>query len=121
MQHITERPFILQKFIAGSAGRDIRIEVVGGKVAAAVRRENQNDFRANVTNGGRMEPYTPSEEEEQTALTACESLGLTFGGVDILEGGYLCEVNSNAHIINIMNCTGIDIAPMIFEEIKNQL
>lgn len=121
LQHITERPFILQKFIAGSAGRDIRIEVVGGKVAAAVRRENQNDFRANVTNGGRMKPYTPNEEEEQIALTACESLGLTFGGVDILEGGYLCEVNSNAHIINIMNCTGIDIAPVIFEEIKNQL
>lgn len=119
--HITERPFILQKFIAESSGRDVRIEVVGGRIAAAVRRENKNDFRANVTNGGRMEPYTPDENEVKTALTACERLGLVFGGVDILDGGCLCEVNSNAHIINIMNCTGTDIAPMIFDEIRSRL
>lgn len=55
------------------------------------------------------------------ALDACKALGLTFGGVDILQGGILCEVNSNAHIINIMNCTGVDIAPLIFEEIKSRL
>lgn len=121
LSHITEKPFILQEFIADSAGRDIRIEVVGGKIAAAVRRENKNDFRANVTNGGHMTPYTPSKSEIQTALAACGALGLTFGGVDILEGGCLCEVNSNAHIINIMNCTGTDIAPLIFDEIRRRL
>lgn len=121
LTHITEKPFILQEFIAGSAGRDIRIEVVGSKIAAAVRRENKNDFRANVTNGGKMTPYTPTDTEKQTALAACGALGLTFGGVDILEGGYVCEVNSNAHIINIMNCTGTDIAPPIFEEIRSRL
>lgn len=121
LTHITEKPFILQEFIADSAGRDIRIEVVGGKIAVAVRRENKNDFRANVTNGGIMTPYTPTDTEKQTALAACDALGLTFGGVDILEGGYVCEVNSNAHIINIMNCTGTDIAPLIFEEIRSRL
>lgn len=121
LTHITEKPFILQEFIADSAGRDIRIEVVGGKIAAAVRRENKNDFRANVTNGGHMAPYTPTDSEKETAICACNALGLTFGGVDILAGGFLCEVNSNAHIINIMNCTGTDIAPLIFEEIRSRL
>ena len=41
LSRIAEKPFILQEFIADSAGHDIRIEVVGGKIAAAVRRENQ--------------------------------------------------------------------------------
>ena len=121
MSRITERPFILQEFIASSAGRDKRIEVVGGKVVAAMERFNKNDFRSNVTNGGKMKPCEPSQAECDIAIAACEKLGLTFGGVDLLEGGIVCEVNSNAHIINIMNCTGIDIAAQIFKEIQRNL
>lgn len=121
MSHITEKPFILQEFIAVSSGHDVRIEVVGGRAVAAVRRENKKDFRANVTNGGTMLKYEPTDEEKKIAAKACSALGLTFGGVDILDGGLVCEVNSNAHIINIMNCTGIEIAPMIFEEIRSRI
>lgn len=121
LAHITEKPFVLQKFISCSCGRDVRIEVVGGRACAAVMRINENDFRANVTNGGKMLPYNPSQEEISLAEGACRALGLTFAGVDILEGGLVCEVNSNAHIINIMNCAGTDIAPLIFEEIKKRL
>lgn len=117
ISRITERPFILQEFIASSAGHDKRIEVVGGRVIAAMERFNENDFRSNVTNGGKMKPGEPSRAECDIAIAACEKLGLTFGGVDLLEGGIVCEVNSNAHIINIMNCTGIDIAAEIFKEI----
>ena len=121
MKHITERPFILQEFIASSAGRDKRIEVVGGRVVAAMERFNENDFRSNVTNGGKMKPCEPSQTECDIAVAACEKLGLAFGGVDLLEGGIVCEVNSNAHIINIMNCTGIDIAAEIFKEVKSKI
>lgn len=118
---ITEKPFVLQEFIASSAGRDKRLEVVGGSVVAAMERFNESDFRSNVTNGGKMKPCQPSQAECDIAVSACEKLGLTFGGVDLLEGGIVCEVNSNAHIINIMNCTGIDIAAQIFKEIRNKL
>ena len=121
MSHITERPFILQEFIASSAGRDKRLEIVGGRVIAAMERFNEKDFRSNITNGGKMKPCAPTQTECDIALAACERLGLTFGGVDILEGGLVCEVNSNAHIINIMNCTGIDISGEIFREIKRNL
>lgn len=121
MQHITEKPFILQNFITECAGRDARLEIVGGKCVSAVKRINENDFRSNVTNGGTMCPYEPTAKEIETAVTACNTLGLTFGGVDILENGMVCEVNSNAHIINIMNCTGLDIAPIIFNEITEKI
>lgn len=121
LSHITEKPFILQEYVKESSGTDIRIEVVGGKWVSAVRRENKNDFRSNVTNGGTMTAYTPSKEEIDLAVTACEKLGLTFGGVDILNNGTVCEVNSNAHIINIMNTNNIDIAPLIFKEIEKRI
>lgn len=121
LSHITEKPFLLQQFIAGSSGHDIRIEVAGGRAICAMERTNENDFRANITGGGKMKPYSPSSEEKETALKACEVLGLSFGGVDILDGNILCEVNSNAHIMNIMECTGIDIAPYIFEEIRKSI
>lgn len=121
MSHITAKPFILQEFISDSAGSDIRIEIVGGKFVSAVKRNNPDDFRSNVTNGGTMTPVVPDNKMIETAVKACEVLGLTFGGVDILDNGMVCEVNSNAHIINIMNATGIDIAPIIFNEITEQL
>ncbi|MDE6413587.1 MAG: RimK family alpha-L-glutamate ligase [Eubacterium sp.] len=121
LNHITEKPFILQEFIKASSGHDKRLEVVGGKVVAAMERTNENDFRSNITNGGSMKPCNPTESEIKLAVTACKALGLHFGGVDLLEGGLVCEVNSNAHIINIMNCTDIDIAALIFKEIQRNL
>ncbi|MGN0521101.1 MAG: RimK family alpha-L-glutamate ligase [Eubacterium sp.] len=121
LSRIGEKPFILQKFIKDSAGRDKRLEIVNGECVACVRRENSSDFRSNVTNGGKMSPCTATQEEIDLAVTACKRLGLTFGGVDILDGGLVCEVNSNAHIINIMNCSGVDIAPLIFKAITEKI
>lgn len=121
MAHITDKPFLLQEFIESSAGSDKRLEIVGGECVCAVKRTNQNDFRSNVTNGGTMTPYTPSDSEIKTAVDACSVLGLSFGGVDILDNGMVCEVNSNAHIINIMNAAGKDIAPLIFNNILGKL
>ncbi len=119
--HISNRDFILQQFEAESSGKDVRIEVVGNKVVAAMKRENKNDFRSNLTNGGTAFPYTPTKEECATAIKCCSILGLDFGGVDILRNGKVCEVNSNAHIINIKNCTEIDCSDYIFEHIIKEL
>lgn len=121
LEKISEKPFVLQKFIAESCGEDVRIEVIDGKCVCAVKRINKNDFRSNVTNGGKMIPYEPTEYEKSIAQTACNKLGLTFGGVDILNHSLVCEVNSNAHIMNMMNTTGIDIAPLIFSSIREKI
>ena len=120
MSHISSKPFLLQEYIECD-GEDVRLEVVGGKVVAAMKRRNPDDFRSNITNGGVAEKYTPTDTECEIALKACGELGLSFGGVDIMQGDTLCEVNSNAHIINIMNTTGVDVAPIIFEEILSRL
>ncbi len=121
ISHISERPFILQQFIKEACGRDLRLEVVGGSVVCAIARENKNDFRANITNGGTAAEYIPTEKQCEIAVSACRALGLDFGGVDIMCDDIVCEVNSNAHIMNIMKCTGVDTAPLIFREILSRL
>lgn len=120
LSHITDKPFLLQEYIEAN-GTDVRIEVVGGECICAMKRHNDSDFRSNITNGGTAETYSPTKEEKTLALKACNALGLSFGGVDIIGGNMVCEVNSNAHIINIMNACGIDVAPKIFEFIKDNL
>lgn len=117
----TREPLIFQKFIAESRGRDIRINMVGGKAVAAMMRYNESDFRANITNGGSMVPYTPDEKEIALAEKVCKILELDFGGVDILfseRGPLVCEVNSNAHFKNIYDCTGVNVADCIGEYIE---
>ncbi len=117
-------PMILQEYIGGRAGEDIRIYVVGGRAIAAIRRRNPGDFRANISAGGTAEAYTPSPEEEALALAAARALGLNFGGIDLLAGPtgpLLCEVNSNAHFLGLAATTGADAAGAILAHIKDSI
>jgi len=118
-------PHIYQQYIASSHGRDVRIHVVGGEVVASVLRQSVHDFRANVTNGGTMQRYQPSQAFKQLAIAAATQLGLDFCGVDLLfddaNQPVLCEVNSNAHVENIYHATGIDVAVFIIRHIKRHI
>lgn len=102
-------------------GSDIRINVVGGKVINALRRQSNGDFRSNVTLGGSMTEVEPTPEQKRIALTATETLGLHFAGVDILpapEGDVLCEVNSNMHFKSTFDCTGTDLSQIILQHVQ---
>lgn len=116
--------FIMQEFIESSKGKDVRIHVVGDKVVTAMERVNEDDFRANITNGGKMKRYEPTPEQVEMALAVCRELKLDFAGVDIMFGKdgtpILCEVNSNAHFKNIYDCTGVNVAECIMEYIAKQ-
>lgn len=121
---VSPNQMIFQEYIAESCGRDVRLNVVGDRVVAAMERTNDRDFRANVTRGGKMKKYTPTKEECEIAVKACRALSLDFGGVDLLfgkDGPLLCEVNSNAHVKNILDCTGINVADYIFKYIKEEI
>ena len=117
-------PRIAQKYIETGA-TDIRAEVIGGKVVEAVIRHGpEGDFRSNCTIGGRMEPCKISEECAELAIRAAEAVGADFCGVDILmmDGSpAVCEVNSNAHIKNLAECTGHDVSQDILEHIVSSL
>lgn len=116
---------LLQEFIATSRGRDVRVNVVGGEVVASMLRYSETDFRSNITAGGKMAPFTPTEAQKEIALRACEVLGLDFAGVDVLFGKddtpYICEVNSNPHFKTTLACTGVDMSERILAHIVSRL
>src|SRR5699024_6596788 len=75
VREIGERTFMCQELNTSSYGKDIRLQVVGDKVVAAMKRTAKNDLRANVTSGGTMEPYKPTIEETQLAVKASQLIG----------------------------------------------
>ncbi|MFC5603944.1 ATP-grasp domain-containing protein [Sporosarcina koreensis] len=117
--------YVFQQFIATSRGRDIRVNIVGGEVVAAMYRSSETDFRANITNGGVASVIELTEEQEELAIRAAEAVGAEFAGVDLLFGDnevpLVCEVNAAAHIRNIYNVTGINVADKMIEYILGEL
>lgn len=118
---LAARPFLLQEYIP-PGGEDFRLYMVGGRLAAAMRRVNPADFRANIGSGGHGQAYVPTAEETALAQEACRILGVPIAGVDILhtpEGKpLLCEVNSSAQLAGITACTGVDIAGEIVSFVR---
>lgn len=116
---MASRPFMTQRFVASSAGRDLRLYVVGGRVAAAMERRSETDFRANIGNGGHGAAHIPTRREEALALECCRLLETDFAGVDLLYGEdgspLVCEVNSNAYMEALTACTGVDVAGAIMD------
>ncbi|GIO21782.1 RimK family alpha-L-glutamate ligase [Oceanobacillus sp. J11TS1] len=125
ISHMQQRPFLFQAYIEESKGRDIRVQVVGDKAITAVERQNSQDFRANVTNGGRMLPFSLQDELKELAVAATQAIGADFAGVDLLFGQdntmLICEINANAHIRNLYECTGINAADHMITYIKKEL
>lgn len=120
---LQKTPFLVQKYIGTSCGQDVRIQVVGDKVVAAMRRFSDKDFRANITYGGSKERYKPDAKACELAIKACRAVGCDFGGVDLLfapNGFLVCEVNSNAHFKNLYDCTGVNTAEAIIDYISSK-
>ena len=125
VSRLVGKDFLLQQFVAESAGKDIRVNVVGTQAVNAIYRSSVNgDFRSNVTLGGRAEPHVLTPWQKALAEKACEAVGLDFAGVDILlgnDGPVLCEINSNMHFKSTFDVTGVDLSKNILQWIVKQL
>ena len=115
---------ILQDFISESAGRDLRVNVVGNEICGVIYRYNDADFRSNITLGGKMKPFAPDRETAELALAAARAVGADYAGVDVLfgrDGPIVCEVNASPHFKTTYECTGIDLAEKIVGHIVQTL
>jgi len=128
LMHIGEHDCLFQRFIADSAGKDIRVTVVGGKALCAMERQsaNKQEFRSNIGAGGTAASHTLTPLEERLAVDAANALGLDFAGVDILMGKeenerYVCEVNSNPQLQSTIDACGKNPATDIMWHIRSQL
>jgi ribosomal protein S6--L-glutamate ligase len=112
-----ERNLLVQRYVSSSAGRDIRLFVVGDEVVAAIRRKApEGSFRSNLHHGGRAEAFDPPDSLGDLALRAAGALGLPVAGIDVLLDGnspLIIEANSSPGLEGIEDATGIDVAGTI--------
>ena len=114
--------FLVQEFVKESAGTDIRVLVIGGRVVAGIKRQSlDGDFRSNTHQGGEGAAVTLTDEEKRTALKAAKAMGLTMCGVDMMRsdrGPLVLEVNSSASIKTPELITGRDVASKIIDYVE---
>jgi len=113
--------FIVQEYIAESAGTDIRAFVVNGKVVASMKRQSlSDDFRSNLHQGGEGSTVKLTDEERRTAQRAAKAMGLPICGVDMMRsdrGPLVLEVNSSPGF-GIEKVTGRNVAEKIIEYVE---
>lgn len=118
---VEEVNFLVQEFVAESAGVDIRAFVVNGKVVASMIRQSlDDDFRSNLHQGGSGLPVTLTAEEQRTAKKAAKAMGLSIAGVDMMRserGPLVLEVNSSPGF-GIEKVTGKNVAGAILDYVE---
>jgi RimK family alpha-L-glutamate ligase len=105
----------LQRLARGRRpGRDLRLFVVGDKVAAAIERSAPpGELVTNVANGGKVRARSIDDAVERMAVAATRALSLEYSGVDVIEsedGPVVLEVNGTPRFEGILEATGHDMA-----------
>jgi ribosomal protein S6--L-glutamate ligase len=117
-----EANFLVQEFVEEAGGADIRVFVIGNKVAGAMKRQAaKGEFRSNLHRGGTASPVKLSAAERDIAKDAAKVLGLKVAGVDLLQtadGPKVLEVNSSPGLKGIEAATGKDIAGLVIEHLE---
>lgn len=110
---------IVQEYIKHSEGRDLRVIVIGGKVVGAMQRKSTDgSFKANISRGGKGEPYDIDDEMEMLAIQVAKTLDLDIAGVDLLfhtDGYKICEANSSPGFKGFEEALGVNIPQKIFD------
>ena len=110
---------IVQQYLLGGRGRDLRLLVVGGRVVAALRRRPRTGrMSRTLASGARFEAAEPRPSMERAALAAARIVGLEVCAVDMLEvkgGPRVFEVNSSPGIREAEEACGVDVAAAIVE------
>jgi RimK family alpha-L-glutamate ligase len=119
---MTKSVYYLQEFIP-HGGRDIRVFIIGDQVTASMQRTS-DDWKTNISSGGKAAPYTPSDEAVEMSLKASEKLGLTYTGVDIIETedkSYVIELNSTPGWEGLQSVTDIDVTEALLDHVMTML
>jgi ribosomal protein S6--L-glutamate ligase len=108
---------VVQQYLAGPVGRELRAVVVGGEVVAALRRQ---PIRGRATGGSkrgaRFEAADLPAPYAAIAVEAARVLGLRMAAVDMLDvkgGPLVFEVSGNPSIREAEAATGVDVAARI--------
>ncbi|MHA1372514.1 MAG: RimK family alpha-L-glutamate ligase, partial [Promethearchaeota archaeon] len=110
----------IHQFTTGNlVPRDIRAFIIGDTLVGAMQRyEVLNDWRSNVTLGGRAEAIKITPELEEISLKAAKAVNGEIVGVDLMDsdrGLLVVEVNGTPQFQGLMKSTGINIPRRIID------
>lgn len=113
-----EAPYLFQKYVKESHGRDIRVVIVGGRVIGTMLRcSTDGRMQSNCSLGGVGMMCTLSEQGKQLAVQVSNILGMDVCGIDLLmkdDGSFcVCEANANVGFIAFDKACNIDVAATI--------
>lgn len=117
----------LQEFLESTAPRprDIRVFVVGGRVAGAIYRvAPPGSWISNLSQGGAPQRCPLTGEIEDLALRANGAVGTVYSGVDLIEtakGLAVLEVNGTPSGRGVHQAWGIDVGEMIAGHLLEEL
>jgi ribosomal protein S6--L-glutamate ligase len=111
----------VQKFIPHD-GVDWRLLVIGDQVLG-MKRINPEDWRTNISLGGRAAPLEVTAELVQLARRAADAVGASVAGVDLLPARdgrlYALEVNAVPGWRALAKITNVDVAARVLEHIAH--
>ncbi|TFF96729.1 MAG: RimK family alpha-L-glutamate ligase [Promethearchaeota archaeon] len=109
--------FYLQKFIE-HFHRDIRVFVLGNKAIAGMYRTSDN-WKTNISAGGKEKPIELTPELKDLAISAAKAVKTEIAGVDIIEskdeGLQVIEVNSIPGFKALQRVSDINLAEKIID------
>lgn len=104
--------FYIQEFVPHGRS-DLRVFVIGDRVAAAARRTGIG-WKANVAAGAGVEPHRPDPLQEELAVRSARAVGADYAGVDLIEAEdgrlLVVEVNGIPGWSALQRTTSIDLA-----------
>ena len=109
--------FYLQEFVP-NYGYNIRCFVIDGEVVGREKRSNPEDFRYNVSAGGKAEAFNDPIYDE-LAIKVAEAVGFKIVGIDVLPGAdgtpYVLEANCFPGFKALIEATNIPIHEKIVD------
>ena len=119
---MTKSVYYLQEYIH-HGGEDIRVFTIGDEVVASMKRVSEN-WKTNISIGGKAQPYEPSDEIKEIALKASRKLGLEYTGVDVMVSGddiYVIELNSTPGWEGLQSVTETDMTARLVEHVISRI
>ncbi|XP_016278028.1 N-acetylaspartylglutamate synthase A isoform X2 [Monodelphis domestica] len=111
-------PYLFQKYVKESHGKDIRVVVVGGHVIGSMLRcSTDGRMQSNCSLGGVGVMCPLTEQGKQLAIQVSNILGMDFCGIDLLimdDGSFVvCEANANVGFVAFDQACNLDVGGII--------
>ena len=100
--NLREDGILIQDFLENHG--DVRTIVIGGEIVGSMKRiAKDGDFRNNFSQGGSVENYNLTTEEESVVKKAAKASGCEICGVDHIVGE-----DGKPYVIEVNSCPGTD-------------